>query len=86
MICSSPILPLGSRGEGADAVTCEITEVLTVSMVVLLSGEVSCWTILLSMTDERSRGACVPNPKAAFVSHRRGHLLHHRPQRLQAWD
>lgn len=81
MTCSSPNLPLGSRGEGADAVTCEkITEVLTVSMVVLLSGEVSCWTTLLSMTEERSRGACVPNPKAAFVSHRRGHLLHHRPQ------
>lgn len=37
MTCSSPVLPLGSREEGADAVTSEkIADVLTVSMACLL--------------------------------------------------
>lgn len=42
MACSSPVLPLGSREEGADAVTCEkIADVLTVSMACLCQYGVS---------------------------------------------
>lgn len=42
MTCSSPVLPLGSREEGADAVTSEkIADVLTVSMACLCQYGVS---------------------------------------------